>query len=131
MKRVVNAGGPLAQHFKQIYLDRTAPPGTSMWSMMWDEVLVASLLDPSVIKKSETMYLDVDIEHGPKYGHTVVWKPSGDVPQFFQPYSGPRAVDTARWKDHLTPPAQLHPAEVQTEVDVRKFEDLFVELLSH
>jgi len=131
MERVMTGGGPLASHVKQVYFDHPPQPGTSTWSMMWDEVLVASLLDPSVIKKSETMYLDVDIEHGPKYGHTVVWKPSGDVPQFFQPYSGPRAVDTARWKDHLTPPAQLHPAEVQTEVDVRKFEDLFVELLSH
>ena len=30
--------------------------------MMWDELTVASIVDPSVIKKSETMYLDVDIK---------------------------------------------------------------------
>lgn len=131
MERVVAGGGPLASHVKQVYLDQPSQAGTSTWSMMWDEVLMASLIDPAVITKSETMYLDVDITHGPKYGHTVVWKPSQQVPQFFLPYSGPRAVDTARWKDHLTPPPQLHPAEVQTEVDVRRFEDLFVELMSH
>lgn len=131
MKRIVDGGGPLASHVRQVYLDQEPQAGTSMWSMMWDELLVASLIDPSVIKKSETMYLDVDITRGPKYGHTVVWKPLPQVPQFFQPYSGPRAVDTAKWQGHLAPPSQLHPAEVQTEVDVQKFESLFVELMSH
>jgi purine nucleosidase len=131
MHRIVAAGGPLATYVKQVYLDQQPPSGTSVWSMMWDELMVASLLDPSVIRKSETMHLDVDITHGPKYGHTVVWKPTQEVPQFFQPYSGPGAVDTAKWKDHLTAPSHLHPAEVQTEVDVQKFESLFVELMSH
>ncbi len=91
-----------------------------MWSMMWDELLVASLIDPSVIKRSETMYLDVDITHGPKYGHTVVWKPSASVPEFFLPYSGPQPVDKEKWRGHLAPPSQLHPAQVQMEVDVNE-----------
>ena len=64
-----------------------------MWSMMWDELTVASLIDPSVIKKSETMYLDVDTSHGPSYGHTLIWKKPDDVPSFFLPYSGPEGAD--------------------------------------
>ena len=131
MKKVVSAGGPLANHVKQVYLDRQPMAGTSMWSMMWDELTVASILDPSVIKRSETMYLDVDIMHGPKYGHTVVWKPLDEVPEFFLAYSGPRPVDKEKWKGHLTPPAHLHPASVQMEVDVEKFETIFVDLMSH
>jgi inosine-uridine nucleoside N-ribohydrolase len=131
MRQVVNAGGPLANHVKQVYLDTPPPIGTSMWSMMWDELTVASLIDSAVIKKSETMYLDVDIDHGPKYGHTVIWKPPSDVPTFFLPYSGPRPVDRTKWLGHLSPPPQLHPASVQMEVDVPKFEKLFVELMSH
>jgi inosine-uridine nucleoside N-ribohydrolase len=131
MKDVVSGGGPLAAHVKQVYLDRKPMAGTSMWSMMWDELTVASILDPSVIKKSETMVLDVDITHGPKYGHTVVWKPLEDVPEFFLAYSGPRPVDKEKWRGHLTPPAQLHPASVQMDVDVVKFERIFVELMSH
>jgi inosine-uridine nucleoside N-ribohydrolase len=131
MKEVVKAGGPLAGHVKQVYLDTPAPVGTSMWSMMWDELTVASIIDPSVIKKSETMYLDVDITHGPKYGHTVVWKKFADVPKFFLAYSGPRPVDREKWVGHLTPPAQLHPASVQMEADVAKFEKIFVDLMSH
>ena len=101
-----------------------------MWSMMWDELLVASLLDPTVIKKSETMYLDVDIEHGPKYGQTVVWKKPEDLPTFFLAYSGPRPPDREKWMGHLTPPAELHPALVQTEVDVEKFRKFFVMAMS-
>jgi inosine-uridine nucleoside N-ribohydrolase len=130
MKELVAAGGPLAKHIQQVYLDSKPPAGTSMWSMMWDELLVASLLDPSVIKKSEPMYLDVDTFHGPKYGFTVVWKQPAGVPQFFLPYSGPRPPDKEKWAEHLKPPAGLHEATVQIEPDVPKFEKMFVDILS-
>ena len=130
MRRVVEAGGPLADHVRKLYVDFKPPAGTTQWSMMWDELLVASLIDPSVIKKSETMYLDVDISHGPDYGHTVIWKKPGGVPQFFLPYSGPGGPNPAKWAGHLVPPPQLHPASVQMEVDTKKFEDIFVSLMS-
>ena len=131
MERIVKSEGPLAAHVRKNYIDAAPPAGTSMWSMMWDELMVASIIDPSVIKKSETMYLDVDISHGPKYGYTMVWKEPKDVPTFFLPYSGPNPPDRAKWKSHLTPPSQLHPASVQTEVDAGKFNDLFVRIMSH
>jgi len=131
MKQVVAAGGPLAKHIQQNYVDAKPLAGTSMWSMMWDELLVASLLDPTVIKKSETMYLDVNTQHGPKYGHTVVWKKPDGMPTFFLPYSGPRPPDREKWLSHLSVPEQLHPASVEMEVDVAKFEKIFVDVLSH
>jgi purine nucleosidase len=130
MDQIAQAGGPLAAHVKQVYLDAQPPAGTSLWSMMWDELLVASLIDPAVIKKSGTMYLDVDIDHGPKYGYTVVWKKPEEIPTFFLPYSGPRPVDREKWMGHLMPPAGLHPASVQTEVDVEKFMKFFVMSMS-
>ena len=131
VQRVVQSGGPLARHMKSVYLDSKPPTGTSMWSMMWDELTVASLIDPSVIKKSETMYLDIDTSHGPSYGHTLIWKPQADVPSFFLPYSGPEGADRSKWIGHLAPPAHLHPASVQMEVDSKKFQDIFVSLMSH
>jgi len=131
MQRVVDAGGPLANHVKQLYIDFQPASGTTLWSAMWDELLVAALIDPSVIQESETMYLDADVEHGPKYGTTVVWKQPKEVPVFFLPYSGPRPRDDAKWLSHLTPPEQLHPASVEMKVDVAKFEDVFVNLMSH
>jgi len=130
MRRVVKAGGRLAGHVQQVYLDTPPPNGTSMWSPMWDEVLVAALVDPSVIKKSETMYLDVDVTRGPKYGHTVIWKKQEGPLTFFLPYSGPAGVDPAKWREHLETPTHLHPATVHIDVDVPKFEDIFVELMS-
>ncbi|MFI5106211.1 MAG: hypothetical protein ACHP79_14920, partial [Terriglobales bacterium] len=54
MQRAVDAGGPLANHIKQLYVDYRPPAGTTLWSPMWDELLVAALVDPSVIKKSAT-----------------------------------------------------------------------------
>jgi purine nucleosidase len=131
MERIVKAGGPLAEHVRHNYLDATSPAGTSVWSMMWDELMVASIIDPSVIKKSESMYLDVDISHGPKYGYTLVWRKPKDIPTFFLPYSGHNPPDRAKWQGHLTPPPQLHPASVQTEVDAEKFDNLFVKIMSH
>jgi len=130
MEQIVKAGGPLAAHVKQEYLQAQPPAGTSMWSMMWDELLVASLIDPTVIKKSETMYLDVDIDHGTTYGQTVVWKKPEEIPTFFLPYSGPRPVDREKWIGHLMPPAGVHPASVQTEVDAEKFMKFFVMSMS-
>jgi hypothetical protein len=77
------------------------------------------------------MYLDADVEHGPKYGDTVVWKQKGSGPVFFLPYSGPGGPDREKWKGHLTPPSELHPARVQMEVDAEKFDIIFVDLMSH
>jgi inosine-uridine nucleoside N-ribohydrolase len=130
MRRVVKAGGRLARHVQEVYLDTPAPPGMSHWSAMWDEVLAAAIVHPSVIKKSETLYLDVDVTHGPKYGHTVVWKPPDGVPSFFEAYSGPDPPDPERWKGHLAPPAHLRPATVHMEVDIKHFEQVFVDLMS-
>lgn len=129
MRRVVEAGGPFTEHIRELYLDYTPPKGLSQWSAMWDELAVAALLDPSIITESETMWLDVDITRGPKYGDTVPWrKPEGF--SFFLPYSGPGGMDADRWAGHLEPPAHLQPATVQMDLDVERFENKFVEMMS-
>jgi len=130
MRRVASARGRLARHVQEVYLDAKPLPGTTQWSAMWDEVLAAALIDPSVITKSETSYLDVDVTHGPKYGHTVVWKQPDGVPTFFQAYSGPEAPDHEKWRAHLSPPSHLRPASVHVEVDLARFERIFVDLMS-
>jgi len=129
MRRVVEAAGPFAEHVRSLYLDYEPPAGLSLWSAMWDELAVAALIDPSVITESKTMWLDVDITGGPKYGHTVVWSRPEGTPSFFLPHSGPAGVDPEAWAEHLEPPGHLCPATVQMEVDVERFEDLFVELM--
>jgi len=130
MRRVIDKHGPLSDYVNEVYFTHKPPHGTTIWSLMWDELTVASIIDPAVIRKSKTMYLDVDITHGPDYGHTVVWKKPRGVTEFMMPYSGPDGPDPAKWQSHLTPPAHLHPATVQMEVDVPRFEDDFVEMMS-
>lgn len=130
MKRIADSGGSLSAHVRSLYLTTTPPPGTTLWSAMWDELCVASLLDASVIARAETMYLDAVVDRGPKYGHTVVWKAPPDVPTFFLPYSGPEGQERAKWLDHIKPPSHLVPATVHVQADTKKFEDLFVSLLS-
>ena len=84
----------------------------------------------AVIDARDSGRLDVDITHGPKYGHTVVWREPDAVPSFFLSYSGPGPIDLKQWEPLMKPPAHLRPARVQVDFDVARFEDLFVELMS-
>jgi inosine-uridine nucleoside N-ribohydrolase len=130
MRQIADSKGRLARYVREQYLDYQPGPNTTLWSAMWDEISVAALIDASVIKRSESMYLDVDITHGPKYGHTVVWRKPAGVPSFFLPYSGPSGVDRSKWLGHLDPLPGRTAATVYMEVDALRFERVFVELMS-
>lgn len=73
---------------------------------MWDELAAATWLDPSVITHEETLYMDIDLDHGASYGNVLVWSPG------FQPGLGEQLV-------HLP-----------TELNREKFEKMFVELMA-
>lgn len=130
MRRIAESKGRLAGHVRSLYLEYEPPPGSTLWSAMWDELAVASMIDPGVISKWESLYLDAVIDRGPKYGHTIVWRKPGGVPSFFLPYSGPEGPDPAKWREHLAPLPGRTPASVQMEADVERFENVFVELMS-
>jgi inosine-uridine nucleoside N-ribohydrolase len=52
------------------------------WSdeqLMWDEVAALAWLDPSLITRDRTVYMDIDIDHGAGYGNTLSW-PAGSNP---------------------------------------------------
>lgn len=129
MRPIADSGGRLASHIRSLYLDYQPSDNNTVWSMMWDEVLAASLLDPEVITRWEDLYLDVVIDHGAKYGHSLVWRPPGML-SFFLPYSGPNPLDEEKWRGHLEPPFNRQRARVQVEVDLERFRDLFVEVMS-
>lgn len=42
-------------------------------SYMWDELAAAILLDPSLATQTRALYMDIDLSHGPSYGHTLTW----------------------------------------------------------
>ena len=74
---------------------------------MWDELSAAALIDPFMITRAEQRYVDIDVDHGPSYGETLFWAPEAQVP----PYE--------------------KSATVQFDVDVPKFSELFVNLMTH
>jgi len=76
------------------------------YNYLWDELAVAAWLDPSLITKKETLFMDVDMDRGASYGNTLSW--------------------TNRDK----PKIELQPVEVQDDVDLERFYKLFVDLLT-
>jgi purine nucleosidase len=42
---------------------------------MWDEVAAAVMIDPSIVRRSDKVAMDIDVGHGPNYGATLSWSP--------------------------------------------------------
>ena len=76
------------------------------YSYLWDELAAAAWLDPSLITKKETLFMDVDLDRGAGYGNTLSW--------------------TERDK----PKHEVQPIEVQDDLDFEKFYKMFVDLLT-
>jgi purine nucleosidase len=76
------------------------------YNYLWDELAAAAWLDPSIITKKETLFMDVDLDRGASYGNTL------------------------SWTDRDKPKIELQRVEVQDDLDTAKFYKLFVDLLS-
>jgi hypothetical protein len=73
---------------------------------LWDEMAALAWLDSSVITKTETRYMDVDLDRGAGYGNTLTWS------------------------DKDKPSVRLQRVEIQDEYDREQFYKIFVELLT-
>jgi inosine-uridine nucleoside N-ribohydrolase len=71
----------------------------------WDELEAAALLEPGIITREEILYIDVDTTHGPNYGDTLSWT-AANRPQY-----------------------TLQPVHVQVDLDLARFNALFVQLM--
>ncbi len=100
VKEIAAAGTPLAGYISKFAM---LSPGADI---MWDELAAAAWLDPTIITKSETRYMSVDIDHGAGYGNTLTWR-----------------------KDDLGRLA-AEPVEIQMDLDLAKFYRMFVSLMS-
>jgi inosine-uridine nucleoside N-ribohydrolase len=72
---------------------------------LWDELAAAALLDPTIITKEQILYLDVDTARGPNYGDTLSWTAAN------------------------RPQIPLQPVHVQTDLDLPRFNALFLQLM--
>lgn len=97
--RIKTSDSPAAQYIGKFARLR------SNYNYLWDELAAAAWLDPGIITKKETLFLDVDLDRGAGYGDTLSWR-ERDQPKF----TGP-------------------PVEVQDDLDLEKFYKMFVDLL--
>jgi purine nucleosidase len=78
---------------------------TSDFYYCWDELTAAAWLDPAIITKEEKLYIDVNLNRGPSYG------------------------DTLSWDETNKPALELQPVHVHTDLDLPRFNKLFVDLM--
>lgn len=75
------------------------------YNYLWDELAAAAWLDPTLITKTDTRFLDVDLDRGPGYGDTLSWS-EDDKPKIVGP-----------------------PVEIQVDLDTQKFYKMLVDLI--
>jgi inosine-uridine nucleoside N-ribohydrolase len=100
MKRIETSHTALARYVVRFAM---FDPGADI---MWDELAAAAWIDPSLITKRKTLYMDVDLDHGAGYGNTLTW--------------------TEKDKPKLT----LQPVEIQVDLDLERFYKMFIGLMS-
>jgi len=76
-------------------------------STCWDELAAAAWIDPTIITKETSLFMDIDISHTGGYGNVLVWAPGS------QPGLGEQLV------------------HVQQDLDKEKFDRMFMDLMSH
>jgi len=100
VKEIEASGTPTARYIAKFAML------TAGADIMWDELAAAAWIDPSIITKSESRYMSVDLDHGPGYGNTLTWSATN-------------------------PP---HPAtqkvEIQFDLNADKFYRMFVTLMT-
>lgn len=100
VKQIEASGTPLAKYIARFAM---YSPGADI---MWDELAAEAWIDPTLITKHETRYMDVDLDRGAGYGNTVTW--------------------TAQDKPAIA--GQL--VEIQVDLDLERFYRMFVTLMS-
>jgi inosine-uridine nucleoside N-ribohydrolase len=100
VKQIQASGTPVAGYVAKFAM---LTPGADL---MWDEVAAAAWLDPSIITRSESRYMTVDLDRGPGYGNTLTW----DL------------------KDKGRPSTSA--VEIQFDLDTEKFYRMFASLMS-
>jgi purine nucleosidase len=72
---------------------------------LWDELAACAWLDPSIITRERTLYMSVDVSHGPAYGETLTWN------------------------KELKPATDVQLAHAQVDLDLPKFTRMFIDLM--
>jgi inosine-uridine nucleoside N-ribohydrolase len=108
-RRIAMSKSPAAQ-----FITKFSPIGQSGGGFMWDEISVLAFLDPTIITSQQQLYVNIDIDHGPGYGQTIFVEAE-------MPGNPPQPRKMASW---------WRVATVQWDLNLQKFYDQFVQLMS-
>jgi inosine-uridine nucleoside N-ribohydrolase len=64
---------------------------------LWDELAAVAWLDPAIITKEDTLYIDVDLTRGPAYGDTLTWSKGSRPDRELQLVHVQKDLDTDRF----------------------------------
>jgi purine nucleosidase len=101
LREIAQSKSPAAQYLAKY---------TGEFYYLWDELAAAAWLDPKIITKESMLYVDVDTTHGPNYGDTLTWTAAN------KPTIG-------------SPPGDMQPVYVQEDLDSKRFDRMFIELM--
>ena len=101
LAKQIQASGTALAHYVARFAMFT--PGADI---MWDEIAAAAWIDPTLITKRDTRYMDIDLDRGAGYGNTLTW--------------------TEKDKPKLAG----QPVEIQMDLDLERFYKMFVNLMS-
>jgi len=74
------------------------------YNYLWDELAALAWLDPTLITKKETRYMDVDLDRGANYGNILTWS------------------------ENDKPKLEVRPVEIQVDLDLERFYKMLVDL---
>lgn len=100
VQRIAAGGAALGRYISRYYQEGGGA------DFMWDELAAAAWIDPSLITKSETRYMSVDIDHGASYGNTLTWT------------------------DKDKPRSAGQPVDIQLDLDAPRFYEMFINLMT-
>jgi inosine-uridine nucleoside N-ribohydrolase len=69
----------IGRYFRKVHVDRVAAHPVT--PLMYDPIAILAFLEPEVVRRSEEMFLDVELDHGALYGATLHWESGRRAPE--------------------------------------------------
>ncbi len=102
-RSLASVDSPIGRYFQSAHVGRVAAHPVT--PLMYDQIAILALLEPETVRRSEEMFLDVEVDHGALYGQTLYW-------------------DSER-----RPPEGVRKATVLFDLDTPRFMEVFLELM--
>ncbi|MGH9727911.1 MAG: nucleoside hydrolase [Candidatus Acidiferrales bacterium] len=93
---------------------------------MWDELAAIAWLDPTIITRTEQLYLDVSTDPGASYGDTLSWATGNQPSSSVIPSEDAASVQRGTCCSYVA----VRPVTVNVDLNTAKFYEEFISLMS-